>query len=392
MGSKGSKVAAGFGSSSSEATKEAVAEAVKKATESISGTPSIAFVSCTVSRNVEEVREEFSKQLNCPISGITSSGGLLAKNESIGNAVGCLLVSSSKKGSFEVSYDAESGEAAVKGLKGKMAKPQVILMFSTPGAEEGIIGNIKDVFPGVPVYGGTAADDKLAGDWRVMNGDTSSATGVSLVGIGSGVKVGASMLGPYTETDKKVVATKTEGRRVFEIDGKPAADWAFEWLGDGIKEQYKEGGLILPQTAQNPLGIKQASGEYVTNHLAAFGGKDKFIDFFAPIPEGSELVVMDSGDGPSTGYGAAFEQAYDTAVAQGSMEGSSPAAGLLVFCGGMAIAVGDKMNQGLSHDGFVSKIDGLPMLGTTCFGEQGNLPEANINVQRNLSCGMILLG
>jgi len=392
MGSKGSKVTAGFGSSSSEATKDAVAEAVMKASEGISGTPSIAFVSCTVSRDVEEVRTEFSKQLSCPISGITSSGGLLAKNETIGNAVGCLLVTSSKKGDYEISYDEKSGEDAAKRLKEKMAKPQVILMFSTPGAEEDIIGNINELFPGVPVYGGTAADDKLAGDWRVMNRDASSATGVSLVGIASGVKVGASMLGPYTETDKKVVATKTDGRRVFEIDGKPAADWALEWLGDGIKEQYEEGGLVLPQTAQSPLGIKQASGEYVTNHLAAFGGKEKFIDFFAPIPEGSELVVMDSGDGPDTGYGAAFAQAYDVALVQGSMKGSSPAAGILIFCGGMAIAVGDNMNQGLSHEGFVSKIDGLPMLGMTCFGEQGNLPEAMTNVQRNLSCGMILLG
>lgn len=273
-----------------------------------------------------------------------------------------------------------------------MEKPQVILMFATPGAEEGIIGNLKELFPGVPVYGGTAADDKLAGDWRVMNGNESSGTGVSLIGIANGVKVGASMLGPYTETEKKVVATKTDGRRVFEIDGKPAADWALEWLGDGIKGEYEEGGLVLPHTAQNPLGIKQASGEFVTNHLAAFGGKEKYIDFFAPIAEGSELVVMDSGDGPSTGYGAAFEKAYDVASAQGSMKGSSPAAGLLVFCGGMAIAVGDKLDQGLSNDSFVKKIDGLPMLGTTCFGEQGHLPEAKTNVQRNLSCGMILLG
>mmetsp|Transcript_21089 Transcript_21089/g.25856 ORF Transcript_21089/g.25856 Transcript_21089/m.25856 type:complete len:393 (-) Transcript_21089:205-1383(-) len=392
MGSSSAKLSAGQGTSVVESTKDAVAEAIKKASEGISGTPSIAFISCTVSRDVEEVRAEFSKQLDCPISGITSSGGLLAKNGSHGNSVGCLLVKSSNKGSFATSYDAKSGEDAVKGLKDKMKKPQVILMFATPGAEEGIIEKLHETFPDVPVFGGTAADDALAGEWRVMSKDSSSETGVSLVGVAGDVKVGASMLGPYTATDKKVVATKTEGRRVFEIDGKPAADWALEWIGDDVKEQYEKGGLVLPQTAQSPLGIKQASGEYVTNHLAAFGGEEKFIDFFAPIVQGSELVVMDSGDGPSTGYGSTFEKAYDVALTQGSMAGSSPVAGLLIFCGGMAIAVGDHLDKGLSNEGFVSKIDSLPILGTTCFGEQGQLPEAKTNVQRNLSCGMILLG
>uniref|UniRef100_A0A7S4W9M3 FIST domain-containing protein n=2 Tax=Ditylum brightwellii TaxID=49249 RepID=A0A7S4W9M3_9STRA len=386
-------VSSGFGSSALESTKEAVAEAVKAATSSVPN-PSIAFISCTVSRDVDEVQKEFVSALpkDVPIHGITSSGSLLTSKGASAGAVGCLLLKSEEEGAFATAYDSEKGETAVLGLKEKMASPQVIFMGATPGAEEGVIASINEHFPGVPVYGGTAADDALAGEWKVMSADAVSSTGVSLVGVGSSVKFGASMLGPYTETEKKVIATKTEGRRVFEIDGKPATDFVLEWLGDDVKEAYDNGGLILPQTAQKPIGIKKPSGEIVTNHLAALGAEEKYVDFFAPIPEGAELLIMDSGDGPSTGYADALANAYDTAKSQGSLAGGPPTAGMIVYCGGMAIAVGDKLDEGLTSDAFASKVGDLPVLGMTCFGEQAYLEGQKENVQRNLSVGMILFG
>merc|ERR1711870_21157 len=54
-----------------------------------------------------------------------------------------------------------------------------------------------------------------------------------------------------------------------------------------------------------------------------------------------------------------------------------------IFCGGMAIAVGDNLGKGL--EGLKKKADGLPLLGMGCFGEQAFLPGAKECVQRNLS-------
>jgi len=390
------KITSGFGISTTESSKDAVAEAIKSAQAELGDgeEPSIAFVSCTVARDVEEVRKEFAAALpkDTIVSGITSSGALLTTGGTKAGAVGCLLIKSSKSKSFAQGYDYENGAAAVLALQRQMSHPQAILLSSTPGAEEGILETIALEFPGVPVYGGTAADDALAGEWKVMSRDGSSGTGVSVVGISESVKLGASMLGPYSETTKKVIATKTEGRRVFEIDGKPAADWVYNWIGPEVEQQYKNGGLILPQTAQKPIGFKKAGGSVVTNHLAAFGGEEKYIDFFAPIPEGAELVVMDSGEGPATGYSAALERAFHEAKKQGSLNGADPKAGLLIFCGGMAIAVGDNLDAGLTSKDFSSKVDKLPMLGCTCFGEQAYLEKEKENVQRNLSVGMILFG
>jgi hypothetical protein len=101
------------------------------------------------------------------------------------------------------------------------------------------------------------------------------------------------------------------------------------------------------------------------------------------VPEGSEVVVMDSGTGPATGYAGALAAAYKAA----SGYFSSPKAALLVYCGGMAIAVGDKLDEGLKGP-LAQATAGVPVLGMTCFGEQGVCGRAG-NVQRNLSMGML---
>merc|ERR1712216_862062 len=113
------------------------------------------------------------------------------------------------------------------------------------------------------------------------------------------------------------------------------------------------------------------------------------VTFFTPVPEGAELVVMDSANGPATGYAAAFESACKLATPSMFTKPKAKAA-LLIFCGGMAIAVGDKLDAGLQGP-LQKKTEGVAVLGMTCFGEQGVCGKAG-NVQRNLSCGMMTFG
>mmetsp|Transcript_34829 Transcript_34829/g.74219 ORF Transcript_34829/g.74219 Transcript_34829/m.74219 type:complete len:389 (+) Transcript_34829:165-1331(+) len=386
---------AGFGSSSLESCRDAAEAAVNAAKEGLGDSkPSIAFISTTAKRDLGAVLGSLNSFLgDTPIHGLTSSGAVLTSGGSVANGLGVLLLSSDDPEAFATAYDPEDGAAAVASLKSKMEGPQAILMSATPGAEEAIVDALRDAFPDVPVFGGTAADDDLSGQWKVMTNGKSSQKGVSLVGIGTSVQFGASMEGPYTTNEEKVVeATKTEGRRVYEIDGKPAADYFYEFLGDEVKEQYENGGLVLPQTAHKPIGIKQVVDkdfEYITAHLAAFSGSDgTYVDFFVPVPEGSKLVMMESGDGPATGYGEAMKDALQHAKSAMG-EGSEPKAGLMVFCGGMAIAVGDKLDSGIAT---VAPGVEFPLMGMTCFGEQGPLPVSRKNVQRNLSTGFVLFG
>ena len=390
----------GFGVSTAALTEDAVAEALAAAKAAMNNGGdgiALAFVSSTVTRNAAEVRQCFVKALpeNTPIHGITSSSAILTTTGAKAGGVACLLIGGdvSSASSFATAFNADSAQDAAAALHAKMSDPQAIFMSTTPGAEESVIAALGARFHGVPAYGGTAADDVLDGSWSVFGNEGISGTGISLVGIGKSVGFGASMVGPYTPTKTTCVATKADGRRVYEIDGTSAKDWVYAWLGDDVKEQYTKGGLILPQTAQKPIGIKQASpsDEFTTLHLAALGGIDEtYVDFFAPVPQNATLTVMDSGDGPATGYAAALRDAYD--IAKANLGDTKVKAGLLIFCGGMAIAVGDALDTGLTDPDFVSKLNGVPLMGMTCFGEQAHLAKTHENVQRNLSVGLILFG
>jgi len=377
----------GFAVSEAPSIADAVAEAVAGAKVDA---PSIAFISCTVDRPPEDVQAEFAKALpGVALHGVTSSGAVLSLDGPRPAGIGCLLIKAAEGALAAASDMSGDAAAAATVLKAKVANPKAVIIAATPGTEEKAIMDVEGVFGcDVQIFGGTAADNTVEGNWRVMSTEGCSATGISLVAVGQGVQFGASMIGPYQPTAKMATATKTDGRRVHEINGMPAADWALDWIGDDVAEQYAKGGLILASTAFRPVSIKQPSGEYVTGHLAAMGGEEKFVDFFVPIPEGSELTVMEAGDGPSTGYEAALAAAYDQAVAAGAAD---PRAGLLIYCGGMAIAVGDQLGAGLTGS-IKGKAGDVPILGMTCFGEQGCLPVAKKNTQNNLSVGFILLG
>jgi hypothetical protein len=383
--STAASLSSGFGASAATNVSDAVKQAIAAASVP---NPTIAFISCTSDRDCEAVRAEFAKALpKVAIHGITTAGmGLLQTSGPLAKAVGCLLIDA-EPGSFAAAFDENHAVKAAAALKLAMPSPKAVILGTTPGKEEDALKAVRDAFGDVPVYGGTAADNELKGQWKVMGTTGSSGEGVSLVGIGAKVRFGASMIGPYTPTAKTAKVTKASGRRVSESNGKPASEWVYDWLRDDVKEAYENGGLILPQTAQKPIGIKKPSGEWVSLHLAGLGDKkEKHVDFFGPVPEGSELVVMDSGDGPKTGYASTMGDAYDAAMSSGGL--SRPRAGILIFCGGMAIAVGDNLGKGL--EGLKKKADGLPLLGMGCFGEQALLPGAKECVQRNLSLGVLL--
>ena len=115
----------GFGVSMAKSIKEAVAGAVEASLGGINGPPTIAFVSCTIARNVEEVRKEVAAALpkNVPIHGVTSSGAILTKSGTKTGAVRVLLIKSDKKKSFVTAYDYGNGKTAALALQRKMKKP-----------------------------------------------------------------------------------------------------------------------------------------------------------------------------------------------------------------------------------------------------------------------------
>ena len=429
--------------------------------------PLIAFVSADTGRDVEEVQREFVHSLppGTPIHGVTSAGKLLTTNGAVPGSIGCLVLCKEeeeeeegegeerkmKEGGdntcsrstacatdspgntctcnfdsssfgFATAYTADGTTATgaaelASALHAKMGSPQAIVMGTVPGAEEGIIDALERQFPGTPIWGGSAGDNKMEGDWSVLSEYGASGSGASVVAIGRDVRFGASMAASYAKpTEKRGVVTKADGRKVMEIDGQHADDWVYDWLGEDVKTEFEQGGLILDKTCRHAIGFRRPeSGEIITCHLAAFGGQENWtgfdyeswVEFFAPIPQGCELIVMNDRDAAPMGYRDALVSAHREALSSlpfsaagdehdrdddgdGDDAPSSPKAGILVLCGGMALATGNRLDVGLKDETFAQEVGTVPMLGLTCFGEQGYLPRARRSAQRNLSVGMLL--
>lgn len=76
-----------------------------------------------------------------------------------------------------------------------------------------------------------------------------------------------------------------------------------------------------------------------------------------------------------------LRKAYEEAIQNGRL--TEPKAGVMIYCGGLSIAVGDALAASLE-----AMPDAVPLLGVTAFGEQGWLGGANRH--SNLSVGIAL--
>lgn len=97
--------------------------------------------------------------------------------------------------------------------------------FDGSGLEDEVLAGVyESIGKQTPVIGGTAADDaKLIKNYEFTNGKIFKDAAIAMT-ISTGIKVGFAYGHGYTQTDDTGVVTKSEGRKVIEINKKPAAE------------------------------------------------------------------------------------------------------------------------------------------------------------------------
>lgn len=390
-------LSAGVGLSSLPETRAAVQQAIDMARGRLQGEyPTVAIVTATVDRDMNEVHGEITSQLpDVQIHGATTCAAVLDVEGVHPNAVGVLLMAADDNMLTAASpvHDTvtplDAGKRAAEQLMSKVPAGVVvrhIILSATPGIEEDVMEGIHAVVgEHVPVFGGSAADNTVEGNWRLITSSEGVLSGgVSLVAVlGDSISVGASLVPPYLPSEKSAKITSAEGRRIFTLDGLPAAQVLREWVGESIEEQSKNGGNIVVQTAAFPLGIQKSNSHHVGVHAAGINMPEGSVDLFTQVATGETLTVMTNKGNKDSVAAAAIglKEAYEAAARQGSIE--NPVAGLLMYCGGMSIAVGDGLADSLTP------LKGKPqMLGMTVFGEQGSFGGRNLH--SNLAVGVAL--
>lgn len=382
-----------------DATDKAIAEALALLGDI---EPSFLVLHMAASHDAEDARAAIIAKFGHSIivHGGTSCLGVMAGTGAyIENGVGLGIAAfEDPDGDFGTGIE-DIGEdpiaAAAKATRAALAQagrvgeaPEVIWLTAAPGAEEAVISGVESVVgKGCLIVGGSAADNSISGDWFVFDRTDRHTNGVIIsVMFPSGSCASAYQSG-YAPTNKSGIATKTAGRRVYEIDGTPARQVYAGWTGGAIcSSTPSDPETILADSTFSPMGRRGAEVADVPFYLLAHPATahpDDSIEFFADIEEGEELHLMSgSVESLTSRAGRVATQAVE--------QTDGPVAGaLVIYCGGCMLAVQDHMNDVAS--GIDKALNGAPFLGIFTFGEQGPVLNSD-NRHGNLMISCVTFG
>ncbi|WP_295893284.1 FIST N-terminal domain-containing protein [uncultured Vibrio sp.] len=220
--------------------------------------------------------------------------GLLAIYDSEDSAYGTALVETNKRQDIESATMQALTEALSKADRiGEV--PGFILLHATPGIEEPLIKAIDDYFhTPVPIIGGSAADDRIEGQWSIFTEGGATTDGIALQLFYPSISVTAGLSAGYSPTEFVGTVTQSKNRELLEIDHQPAKEVYLEWISD-------HAGIELPNhfvfdlVTEFPIG--RSVGEvyskpyYKLSHPINITENDGLL-LFTDINAGDEITLM----------------------------------------------------------------------------------------------------
>jgi hypothetical protein len=381
---------------------EAVGSAIEEVMGRLGGGADLLLVGASAEYELDEVIAATRRTGVSAVHGLTSCLGAMSdralhSRDGVGMAVLGIRDENGAYGSGLAHFDGDpeaAGHSAVldalrtAGRPGEV--PRLILVAATPGHEERVLAGIQSVVgPHVPILGGSAADNDVAGRWRVWSARGESGAGVVVSVLFTSVEVAYSFKSGYEPTGHEGVITRAEGRSLFEIDGEPAARVYDRWTGGRISSFLGEGGNILGLTALDPIGRPVRSSEGLTYyrlaHPEAVTDGDA-LALFAEIEEGATVVSMGGSLDSLVARGA---QVVERALRRGRLTPKDTSGALVTYCGGCMLALGDRVPEMAAR--IPDVVPGVPCVGLFTFGEQGKFV-GGANLHSNLMISAIVFG
>ncbi len=248
--------------------------------------------------------------------------------------------------------------------------PDVVWVTATPGAEEAVIAGIQDaVGPDVPIIGGSAADNDVTGQWYVFDTENAGQDAVVVSVMFPSVSVSYAYQNGYAPSDSSGTVTRVEGRRLIEIDHRPAQDVYAEWTHGAIAaNEGAQDTNILSDATLWPLGRETSEVQGVSQFLLAhpaMAHPDGSISLFANLEPGERITQM-------SGTASALADRAGRVAKQARPRRNNEIVGaLMVYCGGCMLSIQDRLDTVVT--GTRTALDEAPFLGHFSFGEQGSM-------------------
>lgn len=347
---------------------------VETARNSLKGikAPKLGLLFTSIKYDQDEVIKGI-KSVNSDIKviGCTSSGAIMTPDGIISgeNGFAGMMVIEDNELNVGVASSPRGQDPRATGRKiareamenaGKKHPPVAFAMFASPAEEEYYVKGIQDVIGEVPMFGGSAADDAVAGEWKVFCEDKSFGDGCAVALFYTTKEIKNVFTGAYNETDNIGIITKVEDdRKIVEIDGVPALKKYAEWTGLNADELM--GQNLLVASIPMALGVKTIQGDLMAVRHPMIGNADYSFNVGAKMAEKTAVIQLETDvDGLIEGAVTTIKELKSDFKA-GAM--------FLVHCGGRKLHIGDRVDE--DFVAIKNAAGDTPFIVAFTFGEYG---------------------
>ncbi len=355
---------------------------VNEARTRLTNRPNLAILFATADYDTQALVGSVQHELgDTPIWGGSSMNGVFANDRWISaekGAAALMLIADRPAGAalncVEDDPVAAGTSATLAALQQAGGTANAILTLAFMGPEEKLLEGVAKAAPKVPVVGGSASD--ASGRFLQFGYGRAETNAVTIAALGG--EVGYAFAHGYKPTGNQAVITRSQGRRIVELNHRPALDVYAEWTHE--KKDTLKGGNILTYSVFHPL-LMRKNGVTLSVHPVN-ANDDGTIDTGVEIVEGKTMEL---------GAGTPDEliNAVAPVIREAAKKVQKPSAVILSHCGGRAIGLGERIGDVAGQVRLA--VGELPWIGYLAFGEQGCFKPGD-NAHANLSLSALVLG
>ncbi len=133
--------------------------------------------------------------------------------------------------------------------------------------------------------------------------------------------------------------TRADGRTLYEVDGRPAAEVYNEWTRGKLDTELETGGNVLAKTTLSPLGIARNVGAaemFLLAHPERVDRGDHSLSLFTEVRKGEKVVLMRSSPAALKQRGANVAR---RAIDWGRLDTEQLVGAYFIYCGGCLLAI-----------------------------------------------------
>lgn len=348
----------------------------------------MAFVYSRAQYEQNKLIQSISKELpNVPLIGNTSFTGVITPEGFISSDDGFVGIMGLIDPDLKVGVAILEGGDSPRDIGRKVAEmakksanmtksPDFFYMVASPGEEEFYLKGITEVIGRVPFFGGSAADNEIAGKWSLFTDELVVSNGVAVAFFYTDSEFTNVFTGAYNETSNVGIITEIKNNRTLvKINDKTAIEQYREWTNATYEDTI--GGNLLAYCINKPLGVKDRLGDLVAVRHPMNGNEDGSMDIGNNLAIGTAIIQLESTTDEL------INSVEDTLIELKNRV-NGPIAGLhLVHCGGRKAGIADRIDE--VYEKVKNTIGDIPFIVEFTFGEYG-YEDDGIN-----TCGGLML-